>query len=245
MTTSSARRLPLLVAFAVALLVAACGTSAGASPTPAPTSTPVPTPSTVESAEAAWARVLGVEPRFGGMAARDRDLIGQSAWHEIVADGTAWSVSVFIGWGDCMAGCIDRHVWVYSVAHDGTVTAVSDQGPAVPDSAWTSPSGSGKTGIYVTAWAGPVCPVVRPGEPGCAPRLVAGATVVIRDAAGTEVARSATDETGHAFIELPAGAYLVEAGPVEGLMGTPGAFEIDVPPAGEAVATLDYDTGIR
>lgn len=108
---------------------------------------------------------------------------------------------------------------------------------------------SGPTGTLVgRAEAGPVCPVETvPPDPACAPRPVPGATVVVLDAAGREVARATTDEAGGFALELPAGGYLVTGEPAEGLMGGP-------PPAVEATVVADgttelvilaYDTGIR
>jgi hypothetical protein len=51
----------------------------------------------------------------------------------------AFVVSVRVGWGDCQAGCIDEHSWVYAVAPDGTVTVQSEEGPPVPAEAWPAP----------------------------------------------------------------------------------------------------------
>ena len=35
-----------------------------------------------------------------------------------------YRIDITIGWGDCMAGCIDRHVWTYEVWPDGKVELV-------------------------------------------------------------------------------------------------------------------------
>jgi len=213
-----------------------------------PSASAVPTPSSgpVTTPEAALARVLALEPRFAGIAPFDPDLIGQSAWHRITPVGDGFQVDLFLGWGDCMAGCIDRHEWTYLVAADGTVTAVKDQGVPVPLDGWPSPSGTGATGIFGTAAAGPVCPVEQvPPDPNCLPRPVPGAIVIIRDAAGQEVARATTDVNGLFFVALAPGSYVVEGQPVAGLMGTPQAVQATVNEAGETVIVLGYDTGIR
>jgi hypothetical protein len=86
---------------------------------------------------------------------------------------------------------------VYAVAPDGTVTVVSEAGEPVPDSAWPGGAAAGPTGIRGTALAGPVCQVETiPPDPACAPRPVAGAVILIRDASGTEVARTTTGADG-------------------------------------------------
>jgi hypothetical protein len=106
------------------------------------------------------------------------------------------------------------------------------------------PVKSGDAGISGVALAGPVCPVERPGDPACAPRPVAGATILIRDGTGADVATIVTDAAGRFRIPLPPGVYTVIGQPVEGLMGNPGPVDVDV---GEADVTIElsYDTGIR
>lgn len=231
--------------FAVVVAVSACAgstESGGPSGSPAPTIGPVTTP------ERAVAAVIANEPRLAGITARDPDLIGQSSWYEVVpASGVgAFLVSVRVGWGDCPAGCISEHTWRYAVLPDGTVEVQAEAGEPVPPDAWPSPGGSGTTGLAIHATAGPTCPVVTdPPDPSCVPRAVAGAVVVIRDEAGTEIARTTLDETGSAIVEVRAGGYVVEAQPVDGLMGTPepkGATVID---GVETQVELAYDTGIR
>ena len=86
----------------------------------------------------------------------------------------------------------------------------------------------GTTGIVGTAVAGPVCPVERPGDPACAPRPVAGATILIRDATGADVATIVTDAAGRFQVALPPGVYTVAGQPVEGLMGNPAPLDVEV-----------------
>jgi hypothetical protein len=224
------------------VFVAGCS---GASLTASPTSLPV----SVTTPEAAVAQVIAAEPRLTGIAPRNPDAIGQSAWYEVApASGVgAFVVTVRIGWGDCEAACIDEHVWHHAVAADGTVTVVSETGPAVPDDAWPSPNGAGrKTGIGGVATAGPVCPVEKnPPDPACAPRPVNGAVVVVQDASGTEVARTTTAADGTFFAELPSGFYVVTPHPAEGLLGTPGPPSVTVSDGAVVRIALAYDTGIR
>jgi len=254
------RSRPILVVLAALVVTAACGSSVaspgGSAGTPDPTgasgilpqpsATPAASTVTITTPEAALARVLALEPRLAGVQAFEPDLIGQSAWHKITPRDGGFQVEMFLGWGDCIAGCIERHEWTYLVAQIGTVTVVKDEGVPVPADRWPSPSGSGTTGIFGTAAAGPVCPVEQiPADPACAPRPVPGAVVLIRDARGQEVARATTDANGVFFVELAPGSYVVEGQPVQGLLGTPAAFEATVYEAGETVILIAYDTGIR
>jgi len=96
------------------------------------------------------------------------------------------------------------------------------------------------------AHAGPVCPVQQdPPDPACADKPVAGATLVIVDETGEEVAAIQTDTAGNFGATLPAGNYTLVPQPVDGLLGTapPQTFT-----TGRGLApALDvaYDTGIR
>jgi hypothetical protein len=242
MPYSSSFRFAVALAL-IAMLSAACaGAASGTLPGPTPRPQGVTTP------EQALARVVSAEPRLTGIAPFDTGLIGQSSWYAVQpASGVgAFVVDVRVGWGDCESGCIDEHSWVYAVAPDGTVSMVSEAGPAVPADAWPSPVGTGRTGIRGVAVAGPVCPVETvPPDPGCAARPVVGAVIVVRDAAGSEAARATTGADGSFLVELSAGAYVVEPQPVEGLMGTAAALEVSVLEGLTAQVQLDYDTGIR
>ena len=237
-----------LVLVAVAAIIAGCaggstGSGGADSPAPAPSLViPISTP------EGAVAAVVAQEPRFAGIGPLDPVLIGQSAWYEVTpASGVgAFLVTMRVGWGDCMAGCIDEHTWVYAVAPDGTATLQSEAGDTPPDDAWPAPSAEGRTGVLVTAVAGPVCPVERvPPDPACAPKPVAGAPFVIRQVGGSEVATGKADGTVAVFVELPAGDYEVQGAPVAGLMGAPAGVIVTVADGRSVTAEIMYDTGIR
>jgi hypothetical protein len=101
------------------------------------------------------------------------------------------------------------------------------------------------TGITFIAAAGPTCPVEQPGDPACAPRPVAGASIAILDGRGNTVATVVTDAQGSAFAAVPAGDYVVQPQPVEGLMGTAESQNVTVVDGAEASVSLAYDTGIR
>jgi hypothetical protein len=102
--------------------------------------------------------------------------------------------------------------------------------------------------VHGTAAASPTCPVERasplPGE--CAPRAVAGAVLVVTDAANHEVARVTTGADGGFSIGLAPGSYTLTPQPVEGLMGTAQPIAFSVPAASPlADLAVEYDTGIR
>ena len=124
-----------LAALTVAL-IAACSSGGSPSPTPSPNPRATPTPIAVPvvSAEDAAARVIVTDPRFAGARQLSNNLIGGSRWWEARAlDGGAWQISLTIGWGDCPAGCISRHTWVFHVGADGQVTLISETGEPVPN----------------------------------------------------------------------------------------------------------------
>ena len=264
-----------MIAFLAALGVAGCGAAAGPTSTPPrpPASTPpaatpaasaTPGGAVLTEAEAV-ARVLAQDPRFSGIGPTDPNLIGQSAWYEVSPAVVGWRVAVTIGWGDCQAGCINRHVWVYDVDPAGAVTLVEERGDPVGDGSGDGSAGGsdgestgdppvaipaeGGPWIAGRAVAGPVCPVERiPPDPACADRPVAGAVIVIRDAGGAEVARTTTAEDGTFLVGVPGGgSWTVEPQPAEGLLGTAPAIVVEVADAPSAWAAVDvaYDTGIR
>ncbi|HYN48944.1 MAG TPA: hypothetical protein VER83_08765, partial [Candidatus Nanopelagicales bacterium] len=129
---------------------------------------------------------------------------------------------------------------------DGTGGSPGDSGGGVPPVAIPADGGPWIAGL---AHAGPVCPIEKnPPDPACADRPVAGAGVIIRDSAGRAVGQATTNPDGTYLAAVPGGGtYVVEAQPVEGLLGTPAPVEVVVPDgaAAWAAADLAYDTGIR
>ena len=212
-------------------------------PTAEPSATPLPT--TIDSAEAAAALVLGSDSRFAGLKVRDPNMIGQCCWWTATQRDGGYDVTVEIGWGDCPAGCIERHRWSYRVTPEAALSLVDENGPPLPSGIPGPDDGTtGGPGIRGIASAGPVCPVVNPNDPSCADRPVAGATIHVIDATGVEVATLETDATGAFVVTLPPGQYRVRADAVEGLMGTAPPVDVTVGP-GLAVVQVQYDTGIR
>ncbi len=172
------------------------------------------------------------------------DMVGQSSWYEVVADGTGFTVTITVGQGDCQAGCIEKHNWQYHVDSDGTVALVGESGADI--GATPGVGGDGPAQITVDLLAGPVCPVEQsPPDPNCADRAVANAEVKLFDASGTEVATAMSDENGRVVFQVPAGAYYAVPQQVQGLMGTPEAQAVAVLGGDQAGLLFGYDTGIR
>ena len=115
--------------------VAACNAAGAPSPSPEPTPRPTPTPiaAPVASPEDAAALVIATDPRFSGAIKLTPDLIGASKYWEsenLAAGG--YRIKLTLGWGDCPAGCIERHVWTFDVDAAGGLTLVSESGDEVP-----------------------------------------------------------------------------------------------------------------
>ncbi len=132
----------------------------------------------------------------------------------------------------------NRGRWSFIAALILTLAACSSGAPA--------PVAAPGTGLAITAVAGPVCPVEKmPPDPACAPRPVAGATVIVQDGQGRSVATVVLDAGGAAVATLPAGNYVVQPQPVTGLMGTAASTDVTVVDGSLTPVVLSYDTGIR
>jgi hypothetical protein len=180
---------------------------------------------------------LEQDARFAGIGPREPDLVGQAAWYEVADADDGWQITIHIGWGDCPAGCINQHSWIYGVSRAGDVSLVSEDGDPLP----------AETGVYGRVVAGPTCPVETiPPQPGCEARAVAGAQLLFLDSAGAEVARATSAADGSFRVDLPPGAYRLVPQPVEGLMGTAPETTFTVK-LGRPLTklTIAYDTGIR
>jgi len=230
------------------VVVAACSSSAGASSPP--NQRPSPSAVAITTPEQAAARVAEVMPSFEGIAPKDPDMIGGCCFWEATPTADGFEVTFEVGWGDCPAGCINRHRWTYSVSGDGAVTLISESGPPVPSGVPGSGNGTtsgivpGGSGIEGRVLAGPTCPVVTVNDPSCNDRPVPGATLVVLDARGTEVARLVTDANGHYAVALPAGPYVIEPQPVDGFFRTAESVPTTVA-NGVVSVDIGYDTGIR
>ena len=109
-----------------------------------------------------------------------------------------------------------------------------------------APTGASTTGIRGSVTAGPVCPVEKnPPDPSCAPRPVAGATIVIRNASGAQVAAAVSGADGAFSVSVPPGDYVIDPTPMSGLMGTAPQQTASVTSGSMTTVELQYDTGIR
>ena len=228
--------LPILIP----LLLAACASSA------AP---PSGTGGRVDSAAAAAARVLAANPQFAGIGPLNSEMIGQCCWYDVTEVPGGYQVTIHVGWGDCPAGCIDKHEWTYAVtAADGSIRLTGETGPPVPagvPGAVGGSGGPGPTGIAGIAVAGPVCPVVRANDPNCDPRPLPNVVIVVRSLDGAEVARTRTDASGNFQLTLPPGSYTVGGDQTAGFPIPPDPVAATVVANNQTDVMLLFDTGIR
>ena len=253
----------LLIGLVACVTIAAgCASGAASAPTAAASAAPAASASPIDSADGAVAAVLAANPRFGNLHPFDANAIGQCCGYRVTSTADGWIVTVEVGWGDCPAGCIDRHSWAFSVDRSGAVVLQQESGPKVPaglpgsgaggtTAGSPSPEASGDTGgptttqgIVGRVTAGPTCPVVRPNDPTCGERPVPGATIHVKASDGAEVATLTADAAGRFAVDLEPGTYTLAADPVPGMMNGPEPLTVTVP-VGTATAQLSYDTGIR
>jgi hypothetical protein len=223
-------------------------TSTGSVATPAPGTTgapqATPDPVSVTSAAQAAALVFSSDPRWAQMMPLRSDMIGQSTWYEASESGDGFAVSITVGQGDCMAGCIDKHVWQYTVDDQGNVELTGEDGEAIEVTPGTG--GEGDVNVAVQLTAGPTCPVEQvPPDPDCAARAVANATVTIFDPHGNEVGTTTSNGDGMAAFSVPPGAYYVVPAPADGLMGVAEAQAFSALGGDHVSLLFAYDTGIR
>ena len=206
-------------------------------------------PPTVDSAFAAAYAVGRRNPILAGVPPRDTEAIGQGSYWDAVTTDAGFRLTYTVGWGDCMAGCISSHTFVYDVSQQGEIELVRESGDAIPPEVVASLGRAGSTvihqGLIGRVVAGPTCPVAKPDDPSCAPRAVPGAILVLRGADGSEVARIQADEAGLFAIELPLGDYVLQPQPVQGLMGTAAEVRFRVGDGQAIPLEIAYDTGIR
>jgi len=131
-----------ILATMATLLISACAPMQSSSPDPTLSPTPEPSasvevgrrmPTPITTAEEAVDVAKDYDPRFADFSALDPEMIGASSWYEVEDTADGWIVTFVLGWGDCPAGCIDKHFWHITVLEDGTVTGIEEEGPEVPD----------------------------------------------------------------------------------------------------------------
>ena len=95
--------------------------------------TPTPIAAKVVTPEDAATLVMATDPLFSGAQKLDPEMIGASKfWEATPLPSGGYQVKLTIGWGDCPAGCIDKHIWTFEVAADGQVKLIGEEGPEVP-----------------------------------------------------------------------------------------------------------------
>ena len=231
----------------VLVVVAACaggGSAASPASSQARAASVVPTPANgpVTTEEEAIAAVIAKEPRFKGIAEKNPDMIGQSSWYEIKpASGVgAFLVTIYVGWGDCQAGCIDHHTWTFSVAPDGSATLLNESGSDPPPDAIPSGEGESGQGIQFISIAGPSCSVEQAADPACATHAVPDVTVIVSDVAGHALGMTVLDGSGRRYLGLNPGAYVVRAQPAFGTVPAPKAQKVTVRQGEVTEVTLKF-----
>jgi hypothetical protein len=137
MPNHTSARATLLLGLLTTILLAACGGTSTPSPSPEPTPRPTPTPiaAPVSTPEDAAALVIATNPRFAGTMPLTPDVIGASQWWTATPlPGGGYTIELTMGWGDCQAGCIERHVWTFEVDEHGAVELISETGDPIPSS---------------------------------------------------------------------------------------------------------------
>ena len=126
MRTGQTRRFSALIA--LTLLIAAV------SPARVSASESISLP--IDSPAEAHQAVLAAGAPFEDFVFLDGGLIGASQYFEVKGDpgsGATWVVVYTYGWGDCQAGCISRHTFVYLVDPvTGDATFDRQEGDALP-----------------------------------------------------------------------------------------------------------------
>lgn len=79
--------------------------------------------------EALARRFLPVE---GVVSAEPDGVAGDGNDIRAAALGPGWRLEFSVGFGDCPAGCISRHIWTFRVDGDGAVTFLGSEGPPPP-----------------------------------------------------------------------------------------------------------------
>ena len=108
----------------------------------------------------------------------------------------------------------------------------------------SQPAAPAGTGIQGVVQSGPTCPVERINSP-CPPHPLA-ATIVVRDAAGHEVARTHSGADGHFKLDVAPGTYTVVGLTIgSGMLPRPIPTTATVNAGSYTTVTVEYDSGIR
>jgi hypothetical protein len=108
----------------------------------------------------------------------------------------------------------------------------------------SQPAAPAGTGIQGVAQSGPTCPVERINSP-CPPHPLA-TTIVVRDAAGREVARTHSAVDGHFQVDVAPGTYTVVGLNIgSSMLPRPIPTTVTVTSGRYTSVTVEYDSGIR
>jgi len=107
-----------------------------------------------------------------------------------------------------------------------------------------APAPSPGSGIQGVVESSPTCPVERINSP-CPPRPLA-ATVVVRDVAGHEVARTKSGADGHFKVDVAPGTYTVVGLNINSsMLPRPIPTTVTVTAGSYVSVNVEYDSGIR
>src|SRR5207302_11452205 len=107
-----------------------------------------------------------------------------------------------------------------------------------------TPAAQPGTGIRGVVQSGPTCPVERINSP-CPPHPLA-ATIVVRDAAGHELARTHSAADGHFTVDVAPGTYTVVGLTIgSSMLPRPIPATVTVTSGRYTSVTVEYDSGIR
>ena len=238
-------------------------------PTPAPTATPTPTPT--QGADAVVQPEAIVALRLG-----DRVRVAGTGWavafREVVEDSRCPVDMQCIWAGQVVVRLVGEHsdgrVAVLTLTMPAGGLGSSALGDLRVDALGIEParragtpapesyilhlrigtpqtlSPSALSGVRGRVTIGPMCPVMRADEP--CPDRPYRATLIVRDAAGREIARVESSDDGAYALPLPPGAYVIEPqSPSASRLpwASPQPFEVRA----SAWTTLDvaFDSGIR
>ncbi len=174
----------------------------------------------------AAAVVLASDPLFAGLGPRRDYGTDPGSYYEARRLDTGFEVTMHLGWGDCMAGCIHGHEWRFAVSVDGDVGLVSEVGDPLdatgPDG-YEPPSATESTVRLSGVMGAGQCPVTDVARPLCADGPISNARLIVRSAEGDVVAIAQTAPVSGRYRLPPIepGVYLVEPRPVEGLTTPP------------------------
>jgi hypothetical protein len=112
-----------------------------------------------------------------------------------------------------------------------------------------SSESAGVADVSIKVVSAPTCPIeAAPPDPSCAPRPLAGATILVIDLAGSEVARGSSNASGMISFALPPGTYSLSPQLLgDKMFRAPKGQTITVGATADSVQniTFTYDSGIR